>query len=210
MSNDYDIELLDAILIEHIIDEIQFYDLIHLLNYIETINEPFSEKIKKYINYNCISDNNITGYLANLKNKYKIIIKNDNKWVIAKEEDKNDLSVKISEIHDKFLPYDKKLNTIIGFMKEFKNNYIAFKTKFMKMKRNKGARCDQSNRSETLNILNKILNTNKYNNKNIDKSILCIILEFSLRILNKSNVNNKIWFLKPYESSLINIEKIYF
>ena len=210
LSNDYDIEFLDAILIEHIIDEIQFYDLIRLLNYIETINDPFSEKIKKYINYNCISDNNITGYLTNLKNKYKIIIKNDNKWVIAKEEDKNDLSVKISEIHDKFLPYDKKLNTIIGFMKEFKNNYIAFKTKFMKMKRNKGARCDQSDRSETLNILNKILNTKKYNNKNIDKSILCIILEFSLRILNKSNVNNKIWFLKPYESSLINIEKLYF
>jgi superfamily II DNA or RNA helicase len=210
LKNDYNIDLLEELLLEHIMDEVPYYELINLLNYLETLDEQFSEKIKNYVNENMISDNNINGYLTQLNNEYKIIIKNNGKWIPAKEEDKNDLSIKIGEINSKFLPIDKKLNTIVGFMREFKNNFISFKTKNMKMKRNKGARCDQADRRETLNILNKILNTNKYDNDNTNKNILCIILEFTLRILNKENKNNKIWFLKPYESALVNIEKVSF
>ena len=210
LKNDYDINLLEELLIEHIIDELNYYDLINLLNYLETINEPISNKIKIYINNNIITDNNINGYLTQLNNEYKIIIKNNNNWIPAKSEDINDLSEKIGEINNQFLPIDNKLNTIIGFMKEFKNNFISFKTKNMKMKRNKGARCNQADRREILNILNVILKNNIYNNIDINKNILCIILEFILRIFNKEQKNNKIWFLKPYESALINIEKLNF
>jgi hypothetical protein len=80
----------------------------------------------------------------------------------------------------------------------------------MNNKRNKGAICGQADRKGNLNMLKKILNSDKYKNEYINKHILCIILEFILRIFNKNKINGKIWFLKSHESVLINIENISF
>ena len=210
LKNKYDENLLDELLIAHIMEKINITDTIQLLNYIRNIDSVFVNKIKAYIDKNTISndsiDNPIIGYLTQDDNKLKILVNNDNVWSIAKEEDVYDLSVKIGKINETFLPIKSKLNNIVGFMNEFKKKNIIFKVKYMKLSRNKGARCDQNNRNNTLIILNEILKSNEYDNNMINKKTLCIILEFILRILNKKKLNNKIWFLNPYESAILNIE----
>ena len=41
----------------------------------------------------------------------------------------------------------------------------------------------------------------------INKSHICIIQEFILRLFNHEKKDGKVWFLSPEESALINIEK---
>ena len=81
----------------------------------------------------------------------------------------------------------------------------------MNEKRNKGARCDQSGKNETLKLLNKIEGDNIYtldNTKKRNQMEFCVIQEFKLRYYNYLNKNNKKWFFSPSEASINNIEKI--
>jgi hypothetical protein len=103
------------------------------------------------------------------------------------------------------------VNNVIGFIGNFKHKYMIFKVKFMKEKRNSGARCDQSGKKENIKILNEIFGEkdkfNFINTKGMNKNELCIRQEILLRLFNKKNKNNKIWFLNGVESALIDIEK---
>ena len=81
----------------------------------------------------------------------------------------------------------------------------------MDIKRNKGARCDQAGKMETIKTLNRIYGEERYNKENtkgIGQTELCIRQEFSLRLSDIDRNNNKRWFLTPVEAVLINIEKM--
>ena len=96
-------------------------------------------------------------------------------------------------------------------MANFKQDYIIFKVKDLTKKRHKGARCDQSGRSDAIKMLNAIIGKDKYNSDSlISQRQVCILQEFTLRLYNKEKKNNLYWFLTPAEASLINIEKISF
>ena len=81
-------------------------------------------------------------------------------------------------------------NDIVGFMTEFKKEYIIFKVKDLNKKRNKGARCDQISKKHILPVINKIIKDKEYTNENIiqpgsTKKVstqqLCCELELILR-----------------------------
>ena len=126
---------------------------------------------------------------------------------MAQPEDYNDLSSLIA----KNIIEIKKLNDIVGFIGYFKDNFMIFKVKQLTKKRNKGARCDQAGKSDTLKLLNLIVGYNKYttdNTKGINQKQLCVLQEFILRVYNYNKKDDKIWFLDPFQSAIINIEKI--
>ena len=103
-----------------------------------------------------------------------------------------------------------KLNNIVGFIGDFKKDYMIFKVKQLK-KRNKGARCDQSGKIETLKLLNLIVGSEKYtaiNTKTINQKQLCVLQEYILRLYDHNKKDGKQWFLDPGEAILIQIEKI--
>jgi hypothetical protein len=69
-------------------------------------------------------------------------------WTLAEAADKDDLEKAIAALKNQFLPAKTKLNSVVGFMANFKKeeNNIVFKLKVfelngIKKKRNKGARC---------------------------------------------------------------------
>lgn len=126
---------------------------------------------------------------------------------LGKPEDYNDLSDTIK----KNIPSISDLNNIVGFISYFKDNYMIYKVKQLNKKRNKGARCDQSGKGDTIKLLNLIIGSEKYNTSNtkgINQKQLCVLQEFILRIYDYENKHTKRWFLDPSESVLINIEKI--
>ena len=78
----------------------------------------------------------------------------------------------------------------------------------MEDKRGKGARCDQSGKSDTYGIINYILDENKYtseNTKKRKKMEFCVIQELLLRFYNKMKRNDKIWFLNQQETVINSI-----
>ena len=105
-------------------------------------------------------------------------------------------------------------------MVNFKNEYLIFKVKMMTKKRDKGARCDQAGKSDTIAMINNILslysetNSDDYkmtteNTKDRTQKELCVFQEFLLRVFNANRVNGKKWFFTPSESILCDIEKLH-
>lgn len=78
-------------------------------------------------------------------------------------------------------------------------------------KRSKGARCDQSGKSDATKLLNSIIEESKYtptNTKSRNKLEFCVLQEMYLRFYDKIKKNEKRWFLNPCEMIINNIEKL--
>jgi hypothetical protein len=213
----YNLRTLKKIILEHILEELLFNDIVELLNYLETI-EPtnltkIEKKINKYYKNMYLINKNVTGIILQDNNKQKLIIKNTDyipsRWVLAQQEDYNDLNSELVKITKQYFPADSKFNKIVGFMSTFKNNYMIFKVKNLYSKNNKGARCDQTNKQTVIKLINEINDEELFNkNNSFTKIELCIIQELILRYLNK--VDNLIYYVNPYHSALINIANITF
>ena len=103
------------------------------------------------------------------------------------------------------------LASIVGFIINFKSDYMVFKTKDMavKAKRNKGARCDQAGKTDVVKTLNLIVGEKKFtkeNTKTKTRFELCSYQEFKLRYYSEIKHKDKVWFLNPGVATLIDIE----
>jgi len=209
-NNGVNIELLDDFLIAHIIELLNYSETLKLLNYLFTNKlNIFERKLKKYFDEKIMINKEITGLLLVNNDKAELQIFDNGRWNIAESEDYEDLSSEISKQQVNM----KELNNMIGFIANFKNDYMVFKVKDMNKKRHKGARCDQSGKSDSVKILNSIINEDKYNatnTKNINQKQICVIQEFTLRLFDSIAKDDKRWFLNPEEANLTDIEKINF
>jgi hypothetical protein len=202
-------ETLLGFLVSHIVEELLFADILLILNYLDTHSESDFEKIvKKYLQGNIIKNKGVTGMLLQNTGKIQLVVKKDI-WQKAEAEDYEDLKPQIAQIISRLIPVNEKLNKIVGFMVNFKDDYMVFKVKLMTRKRHKGARCDQSAKSDAVYLLNSILGKDKYDDKDkkINQKEICVTQEFMLRLFDKEKKDGKHWFLTPVEAVLTNIEK---
>ena len=206
------VKLLYDFIIDHSVDLLVFNDKFILLNYLysrEDKSSEFEKKIKDYFDNKIIKNKKLTGIiLENQGNQQLLILKNNN-WFLSEPEDYIDLK---SEISKKIIPV-KNYNVVVGFITNFKNEYMVYKVKQLDKKRNKGARCDQSGKNDIIKILNIIEGESKYNNENTKKynsKYLCILQELLLRYYNYIKKDDKIWFLDSDDAILNNIEKVEF
>jgi hypothetical protein len=138
-------------------------------------------------------------------------------WVVAEPEDMRDFTLLLGKLQTTQI---QTMNMIVGFISFFKREYLIFKVKMMKKKRDKGARCDQSGKTDTITMINSILmlgpetQGEEYkltieNTKHRTQKELCVFQEFLLRTFQYNNVNGKKWFFTPGEALLCNIEKLH-
>ena len=206
----YNKSLLHDLLIVNLVESLLFNQSIELLNYLYNSKlDRFENLLKNYYDGKIINFKENKGFLLVKDDKTILVIfnKSNNEWLEAEPEDYNDFA---GEIKKKLVKIDD-LNTIVGFIGTFKNEYMIFKVKQLNKKRNKGARCDQSGKADTIKLLNFIVGENKYNSTNtkgINQKQLCVLQEFLLRIYDYENKNSKRWFIAPTEAILINIEKL--
>ena len=209
-ENEISREELIEYLIQHIIDVLLFDEKKMLLNYLtkKTVQEEMSEFeviAKAYFEQNIITDRKIKGiYIFDVNiNKLLILDNLTQSWKDGEPEDERDLS---NANKEKMATIQGMFNDIVGFIAyEQKYEYLVFKVKDMKAKRNTGARCDQASKSKTIVLLNKIVEMgvakdDTYTKENTKKLIdvgLCILEEFILRHYNKDRKNGKVWFLNP-------------
>ena len=150
------------------------------------------------------------------KEQYELIVLRyeTREWVVAAPEDLRDYEVLLGNLQTSHI---QTMNMIIGFVSFFKKEYLIFKVKNMTKKRDKGARCDQSGKTETITIINTILMMNPEtqgddykltieNTKQRTQKELCVFQEFLLRTFNANRVGGKKWFFAPGEALLCNIE----
>ena len=137
-------------------------------------------------------------------------------WVLAGPEDERDYTLLLGKLQTDHI---QNMNMLVGFVSFFKKEYLIFKVKNMSKKRDKGARCDQSGKTDTITIINTILMSNtttqgdEYkltieNTKQRTQKELCVFQEFLLRAFNSKRVNGHKWFFAPGEALLCNIERL--
>lgn len=205
-----DTNILYEFILDHLIDLQLFNNKFILLNYLFDSSQKltdFEEKIKEFFNKKIIKNKKLVGIILQNENNQQLLIYKLDKWFLAEPEDYIDLK---EEIMKKIIPI-KNLNLVVGFISNFKKEYMVYKVKQLDKKRNKGARCDQSGKGDIIKILNLIEGDNIYTNENTKKfnsKYLCVLQELLLRYYNFIKKNDKIWFLDSDEAILNNIEKV--
>jgi hypothetical protein len=201
----------------HIMDMLLLDEKILLLNYFyyhskkEDLSK-FEKLLKTALDDKLLKDKAI--FIQN-KGDTKLYIRTETAW---KEAEKTDYVELKDVLQHKIAMTIPKLNVIIGFIIEFKKSYFVFKSKNLKLKRHRGARCDQAKKTDTIKILNEITKDNniKDGNENVDKNELfesmnnieiCAFMEFLLRHYQEKNMQNKVWFIDPEFSQLLKIEE---
>ena len=140
-----------------------------------------------------------------------------NEWRPAEPEDERDYELILGNLQTRHI---QNMNMLIGFISFFKNEYLIFKIKTMSKKRDKGARCDQSGKTESITTINTLLSLHPptsrdefkltmENTKFRTQKELCVFEEFILRTFHRNRVNGRKWFFTPAEAILCNIEKLY-
>jgi hypothetical protein len=200
-------------LVEHLVDMTLYNEKVELLNYIFSkeviVEKSFESLIKKYLDKKIIKTRNITGIVLFSGTTRKVMILSGKIWVDAQSEDILDLT---AEINAKYKIQPSEFNKIVGFIGyENKNKYLVFKVKNTEKGRNTGARCDESRKSNKLEILNELSGPDKDGKEKYTKDTtrgivqaeLCSMQEFLFRYNNKNKKNGKIYFL-DFETASMN------
>ena len=138
-------------------------------------------------------------------------------WVISEPEDVQDFKFLLAKVQTEQII---KINMVVGFLSLFKMDNLVFKVKVMSNKRDKGARCDQSGKTNAIAIINTVLSLNpatqgdEYkltpeNTKQRTQRELCVFQEFLLRVFELKGINGRKWFFTPCESLLCDIEEAF-
>jgi Cdc6-like AAA superfamily ATPase len=138
-------------------------------------------------------------------------------WSEAEPEDERDFELLLGRIQTEQI---RSMNMIIGFISLFKMEYLVFKVKVMSKKRDKGARCDQSGKTDAISVINMILSMNPLtqgdeykltaeNTKQRTQRELCVFQEFLLRTFHQKKIGGRKWFFTPCESLLCDIERLH-
>ena len=212
VSKGYDREKLNKLIIYHMIESLRFPDILKVINYLETKVEftPLEQVVKDYFTSKEMTNNGITGIQLQDTETQKLIIASKSSprvWTVAQSEDYVDLRDNIQSMITNIIPASEKLNTLIGFMVNFKKSYIVFKIRDMTKPRNKGARCDQGSKTGAIKNLNTIVGEALFTPKeakSISRTEICVIIELLLRLFDLDSKNDKRWFLTPAEGVLIN------
>jgi hypothetical protein len=138
-------------------------------------------------------------------------------WTVAEPEDERDFQLLLGKIQTEQI---RSMNMLIGFVSLFKMEYLVFKVKIMSKKRDKGARCDQSGKTDAISIINTILSMNPAtqgddykltteNTKQRTQKELCVFQEFLLRVFQRKSIGGRKWFFTPCEALLCDIERLH-
>jgi len=196
--------ILETLMIEHLLQSLLFNDTVELINYLyyNIKLSTFEDKLKQYYDKFLLKSKSIIGLLLTKNNKQHLMIMNTDNWTSGEAEDYRDL---LGEI-ERLIVRREKMSKYVGFMTEFKKEYMIFKTIDSKDPKSKGARCDQATKSNVINLLNLIIGEDKYtkqNTKGRHQIEFCVLQEFILRYFNYIGKDSNVWFVSPIEAVLV-------
>ena len=206
----WDRSMLDKLLVHHMIESLRFPDKLEVINYLpdDDSDDDMTRYMKEYFKSNMMTAKGLTGIMLQNTGKPQLIVSRDGKtFSLAQSEDIIDLTEKLNEIKGEILPMNEKLAPHIGFMVNFKKDYMVFKIRDMSKPRNTGARCDQASKVKSVRFLNE-LGEDQYTSKTkMTRQELCIVQEFIMRKNNLERKEGKRWFLRPSEAIIVNDPK---
>ena len=206
---------LEQFVVDHIVDELPFDQSYPLLNDLEVMQpdpNSFEGRVLSYMTRDVMSARGLTGLLMdNMGAQQLLVRRGSGAWGPAEPEDYVDLEGGLRDYVETYVPLSARVNVLVGFMTNFKKEFIIFKTRDFSKKRTQGARCDQATKAAGVKTMNQILGEDQYATSTpISKRQLCVMQEFTLRLYNRDRREGKIWFLTPVQATITNVEKASF
>jgi hypothetical protein len=194
-------DMIATFLISHLAESLIYTHITDVLNflYYTTDLSSFEKNIKKHFDSYILKAKNISGMLLVKDKKSHLLILNEHEWTNGESEDYHDLTAEI----ERLIISKAELSRYVGFLSEFKKEFMVFKVIDLADSKSKGARCDQSGKIIAINLLNSITGHEQYNKSNTrgrNKMELCILQEFILRYYNSTAKDGKKWFVSPIEA----------
>lgn len=167
------------------------------------VSPSVEEIIVEYFQPHIMRNGHRSGIFIADKETTRFLVKDAENWNEGDAVDANDFTeVKIKK---------ERLNDIVGYMIQFKDQDMAFYSKDIHSKRNKrGRRCDRSGGKEPIiQTLNKVVGLPRYNADNVDTPFfysgsLCVVLEMVLRHMH-NKADKRIYYLTPEQAIRNNI-----
>ena len=206
---------LEQFVIEHIVDELPFEQSYSLLNELESMQPSptsFEGIVLEYMTRDTMRVKGLMGLLMDkMGNQQLLVRRSGSPWSPAEPEDYVDMEGELRRYVETFVPLSQNMNVLVGFMTNFKKEFIIFKTRDFSKKRTQGARCDQATKAAGVKTMNQIIGEDRYaTNTPISKRQLCVMQEFTLRLYNRDKKDGKVWFLTPVQATITNVEKASF
>lgn len=204
--------LIEKLLVHHMLESLRFESKFALLNFMEQYDaeDRMTQLIKEYFRGIEMKSRGLVGIQLQNTGKQQLVVSKDQSprvWSLAQPQDYEDMAENIRDMVNSIMPMATKLSANVGFMVNFKKDYMVFKIREISKKRNTGARCDQASKAMSIKILN-YLGEDQYTTKSSQsRQELCIIQEFFFRKFDLEKKDGKRWFLRPAEAVLINDSK---
>ena len=166
------------------------------------------EEFNKFIDNKIIKNNfDMNIIVIGYTNKLHIIVKDKEKWIEGSDAYIKLFTPEIKAVSDRLSVLSP--SNYMGLMVYDKNNTSIFKLKDNSNKdiHNKGSKCSQLHKSNLKDILNTL-----YDSENIDLLFskskfkigdLCNFIEYTLRLYNVKEKDNKKWFYTSDESGIL-------
>lgn len=199
------------IIVHNIIDHLSFDEMLVLLDNIRNWTGEFMKRAGVYIEKSIVysKKNKLSGAILNRKGIYVLVCKGDkeDKWREAQYSDIEELSVELGVLSKRYFPLLEKTNEIIGFMTTTTSttDIRTFKIKYMENHRRKGSRCDQSSKTDNINIIRNVTSVFDDILEGLNKHELCVLQELIFRFFDITRKDKKIWYVNPGVFSFIDI-----
>ena len=199
-------------LVEYLVDYLEYKKLIDLLNYFTQnnigIDNTFEGKVHRYLTTKIKTVSGSSFILLYDKNVRKIVMLNDktNEWELNAEQYMAVIAT--DALTKQYGRMQQKKNPIIGFI-DYDEEGLSFKTKDTTNKRNSGAKCANAGKIKTIKQINAVIGNNEFNSENtktISQTTLCIMQEFLMRQYNIERSDRR-WFFTYEENKFLLINQ---
>jgi len=200
------------LLVEYLVDYLEYKKLIDLLNYFTQnnigIDNTFEGKVHRYLTTKIKTVSGSSFILLYDKNVRKIVMLNDktNEWELNAEQYMAVIAT--DALTKQYGRMQQKKNPIIGFI-DYDEEGLSFKTKDTTNKRNSGAKCANAGKIKTIKQINAVIGNNEFNSENtktISQTTLCIMQEFLMRQYNIERSDRR-WFFTYEENKFLLINQ---
>jgi hypothetical protein len=213
-------EMFEKYIVLHFVESLLFPDKLEIIKHFFNENNvpgsPREQLIYTYLEERIVKSDDTRGIITIKEDTLVLLMQNTDtgEWT---EGDQEDYSLMAGELRQFQLPRTStNMFSLIGFITPFvskktNDREMVFKVKDMTEKRNNiGARIDDAGKDKVIKLLNTLIGSPKYTDKNtefVPQLGICIAIEILMRLFSDQNRNGKYYYLSPEHAILSEVIK---
>jgi len=213
-------EMFEKYIVLHFIESLLFPDKLEIIKHFFNDNNvpgsPREQLIYTYLEERIVKSEDTRGIITIKDDTLVLLMQNTDtgEWT---EGDQEDYSLMAGELRRFQLPRTStNMFSLIGFITPFvskktNDREMVFKVKDMTEKRNNiGARIDDAGKDKVIKLLNTLIGSPKYTDKNtefVPQLGICIVIEILMRLFSDQLRDGKHYYLSPEHAILSEVIK---